>query len=104
MDISHHRLGISHRMGIALLLLALACGQSAAQLGGQSSVQLGGQSSVQLSTQSPLCSDEAVTQYIEEVLNVDVLYITRTRHSRCRAKVAGMERYLTCVSFLSVRY
>ncbi len=94
-------------MGIALLLLALACSQSAAQLGGQSSVQLGGQSSVQLggpssvqlSTQSPFCSDEAVTQYIEEVLEVDVLYITRTRHSRCRAKIAGMERYLTCVSF-----
>ena len=83
MDISHHRLGISHRMGIALLLLALASSQSAAQL----------------DAQSPLCSDEAVTQYIEEVLNVDVLYITRTRHSRCRAKVAGMERYLTCVSF-----
>jgi hypothetical protein len=70
-------------MGISLLLLALAFSQSAAQP----------------DVQSPLCSDEAVTQYIEEVLNVDVLYITRTRHSRCRAKVAGMERYLTCVRF-----
>jgi hypothetical protein len=38
------------------------------------------------------CSDEEAVAYIEDVLSVDVLYISRSKGVRCRAKVSGTER------------
>jgi hypothetical protein len=38
------------------------------------------------------CTDEESINVIEDTLNVDVLYLSRGKGSRCRAKVAGSER------------
>jgi hypothetical protein len=38
------------------------------------------------------CTDEESIVVIEDTLNVDVLYLSRGKGSRCRAKVAGSER------------
>jgi hypothetical protein len=39
-----------------------------------------------------VCPDDATISYIEDVLEVDVLYLTRGKGARCRAKVSGTER------------
>jgi hypothetical protein len=38
------------------------------------------------------CTDEETISFIEDALDVDVLYLTRTKGVRCRAKVSGVER------------
>jgi hypothetical protein len=38
------------------------------------------------------CTDKESIVVIEDTLNVDVLYLSRGKGSRCRAKVAGSER------------
>jgi hypothetical protein len=38
------------------------------------------------------CTDEESIDFIEDTLNVDVLYLTRGKGGRCRAKVSGSER------------
>jgi hypothetical protein len=40
------------------------------------------------------CTEKEAIEYIEKTLQVDVLYLTGHKNSRCKAKIAGMERYL----------
>jgi hypothetical protein len=47
---------------------------------------------VVISTTAATCPDEASIAHIEDVLEVDVLYLTRGKGGRCRAKVAGTKR------------
>jgi hypothetical protein len=47
---------------------------------------------VVISTTAATCPDEASIAHIEDVLDVNVLYLTRGKGGRCRAKVAGTER------------
>jgi hypothetical protein len=38
------------------------------------------------------CTDEDSIAFIEKTLDVDVLYLSRSKGGRCRAKVSGTER------------
>jgi hypothetical protein len=38
------------------------------------------------------CTEEEAIEYIEKTLQVNVLYLTGRKNSRCKAKVAGIER------------
>jgi len=39
-----------------------------------------------------VCTDEEAIHYMESLLSIDVLYLSRGKSTKCRAKVAGMER------------